>query len=229
MQITGLLVLCGGNKKAPAAWSDRGWLIMMHFAAAMRLRKSLIAAAFIAHIRSAMGADRSRYWKPRGGGLLVAGPPRSNWPRSGMRVELGLVCDRDAGFDCAHRAARSGVGTPMTICWTHRRSATSFIPTRPIKRLKALPFNAPKCDAKGQQMARKGDVTAAMTFIQGGKVDHGRPRPWSLAPPELTLIMRNSAWVALICVSGTDGHRSPQQLRRHQKNSPGQDGGAGAR
>jgi hypothetical protein len=34
---------------------------MMHFAAAMRLRKSLIAAAFIAHIRSAMGADRSRY------------------------------------------------------------------------------------------------------------------------------------------------------------------------
>jgi hypothetical protein len=92
-----------------------------------------------------------------------------------------------------------------------------------------LPFNAPKCDAKGQQMARKGDVTAAMTFIQGGKVDHGRPRPWSLAPPELTLIMRNSAWVALICVSGTDGHRSPQQLRRHQKNSPGQDGGAGAR
>ena len=84
-------------------------------------------------------------------------------------------------------------------------------------------------DAKGQQMARKGDVTAAMTFIQGGKVDHGRPRPWSLAPPELTLIMRNSAWVALICVSGTDGHRSPQQLHRHQKNSPGQDGGAGAR
>jgi hypothetical protein len=92
-----------------------------------------------------------------------------------------------------------------------------------------LPFNAPECDAKGQQMARRGDVTAAMTFIQGGKVDHGRPRPWSLAPPELTLIMRNSAWVALICVSGTDGHRSPQQLRRHQKNSPGQDGGAGAR
>jgi hypothetical protein len=83
-----------------------------------------------------------------------------------------------------------------------------------------LPFNAPKCDAKGQQMARKGDVTAAMTFIQGGKVDHGRPRPWSLAPPELTLIMRNSAWVALICVSGTDGHRSPQQLRRHQKKAP---------
>jgi hypothetical protein len=28
---------------------------MMHFAAAMRLRKSLIAAAFVAHIRSAMG------------------------------------------------------------------------------------------------------------------------------------------------------------------------------
>jgi hypothetical protein len=28
---------------------------MIHFAAAMRLRKSLIAAAFIAHIRSAMG------------------------------------------------------------------------------------------------------------------------------------------------------------------------------
>jgi hypothetical protein len=61
MQITGLLVLCGGNKKSPGCLSDRGWLIMMHFAAAMRLRKSLIAAAFIAHIRSAMGADRSRY------------------------------------------------------------------------------------------------------------------------------------------------------------------------
>jgi hypothetical protein len=79
------------------------------------------------------------------------------------------------------------------------------------------------------QKASKWRAPAAMTFIQGGKVDHGRPRPWSLAPPELTLIMRNSAWVALICVSGTDGHRSPQQLRRHQKNSPGQDGGAGAR
>ena len=48
MQITGLLVLCGGNKKAPGCLSDGGWLIMMHFAGAMRLRKSLIAAAFIA-------------------------------------------------------------------------------------------------------------------------------------------------------------------------------------
>jgi hypothetical protein len=43
------------QQKSPGCLSDGGWLIMMHFAAAMRLRKSLIAAAFIAHIRSAMG------------------------------------------------------------------------------------------------------------------------------------------------------------------------------
>ena len=48
--------------------------------------------------------------------------------------------------------------------------------------------------------SRKGDVKAAMTF-QGESADHGRP---SLARPEPSLIMRSSAWVALICVNDTD-------------------------
>jgi hypothetical protein len=51
---------------------------------------------------------------------------------------------------------------------------------------------------------QEGDVNA-VTFIQGGRVDHGR-RPWSL-PPDPSLVMRGSAWVALICVIG--GCRSP--------------------
>jgi hypothetical protein len=54
--------------------------------------------------------------------------------------------------------------------------------------------------------SRRGDVKAAMTFILGGRADHGRP---ALARPEPKLIMRSSAWAALICVNGTDGRRSP--------------------
>ena len=54
---------------------------------------------------------------------------------------------------------------------------------------------------------QEGDVNA-VTFIQGERVDHGR-RPWSLPRPEPSLVMRGSAWVALICVNGIGGCRSP--------------------
>jgi hypothetical protein len=126
---------------------------MMHFAAAMRLRKSLIAAAFIAHIRSADGLLTALVIESREGGLLVA------LPDGLARIDRG-------------------------------------------------PANG------AQRRWEGGSITAA---------------PGSLAPPEPTLTMHSSASVALICFSGNDGRRSPQQLRRHQKNSPGQHGGAGAR
>ena len=54
--------------------------------------------------------------------------------------------------------------------------------------------------------SRRGDVKAAMTFSKE-KVPITAAPP--LARPEPGLIMRSSAWVALICVNDTDGRRSP--------------------
>ena len=55
--------------------------------------------------------------------------------------------------------------------------------------------------------SRRADVKAAMTFILGGRADHGRPGPGPTR--DRGKIMRSCAWVALICVNCTDGRRSP--------------------